>query len=116
MRTIDARKLNDRMRRDDDTLVINVLSEDSFEKEHIPGSHNVPGDRNDFVAQVERLAGRKDRPIVMHCSDATCKASHDAARKLENEGFTNVTHFKGGIAEWKLAELDLESGAPATTR
>ncbi|MFM8609130.1 MAG: rhodanese-like domain-containing protein [Burkholderiaceae bacterium] len=54
-----------------------------------------------FVAQVERLAGRKDRPVLLICrSGVRTKA---AAEALEAAGFSNVAHvlhgFEGDLDE-----------------
>lgn len=80
--------------------LINVLSEEDFQEAYIPGSSNVPVGREDFVARVEELAGGKDTPVVVYSATADCTASRDAARKLEDAGFTNVYDFEGGMEAW----------------
>lgn len=113
MRTINAKALNDLIRQDEDVLLLNVLSQEDFEKEHIPGSHNIPESREDFVSQVEKLAGRKDRPVVVYCASKDCQASPSAARKLTEAGFEHVTDFEGGMAAWKLGNFPVDKGAPS---
>ena len=66
--------------------------------------------RDDFVAAVEGIAGRKARPIVVYCANKICQASPKAAINLERAGFTDVTDFEGGMAEWKEAGYEVESG------
>jgi len=116
MRKITATNLKEQLDRGGDLLVINALDAESFEKEHIPGSHNVPNSSDDLVERVTELAGRKDRPIVVYCSGKDCDASVKAGKKLIDAGFTDVAHFEGGMAGWKLAGFEVESGATAEVR
>ncbi|MGE0352835.1 MAG: rhodanese-like domain-containing protein, partial [Gemmatimonadales bacterium] len=103
MRTIQANDLKRLLDQNQDLILVNVLSRKEFEKDHIPGSHNIPKDEKDFVQQVEKLAGTKDRHIVVYCASKDCQASPTAAKKLTDAGFRNVTDFEGGMAEWKKA-------------
>ena len=112
MRTIRAQDLKTMLSERDDVVLIDVLAEDAFAKEHIAQSHNIPQSREDFARQVEDLAGGKDRPVVVYCASKDCQASPAAARKLAQAGFTDVTDFEGGVAEWKLAGYDVVRGAP----
>jgi rhodanese-related sulfurtransferase len=101
VKTFRAHDLEKMMDQKKDLLVLNVLSQDDYDKEHIPGSENVPNDAPDFISQVEKLAGSKTRPMVVHCASTECPASTQAVNKLNAAGFTNVTEFPGGMAEWK---------------
>lgn len=83
-----------------DLTVINVLGEASYRKAHIPETDNVPGDRDDFAERVERLAGGKNRPVVVYCASTQCEASPKAARRLEQAGFERVYDFQGGTKAW----------------
>ncbi len=109
MRVITAGELKREMERRD-VLVINALDEATFNEEHIPGSNSVPLDRDDFVEQVERLAGDKDREIVVHCASRECDTSERAASRLEKAGFRNVRRFRNGMAGWKDSGFDVETG------
>ena len=100
MNTIDAQTLRQWQTDHRSFLLLNVLSPDAFEKDHIPESVNVPVNATDFVAQVERLAGDKARAVVTYCASMECDASTRAARNLEAAGFKDVTDFKGGMKEW----------------
>lgn len=81
--------------------IINVLSEQDFNNDHITGSQNVPFKDNDkFVQQVEKIIGGKTKPVILYCASSTCDASKNAAQKLESSGFTDVTVYEGGVKEW----------------
>ncbi len=109
VKTLRAQDLKQMMAQKKDLLVLNVLSQDDYEKEHIPGSENIPNTAPDFVTQVEKLAGSKTRPMVVHCANTECPASTEAVNKLTAAGFTNVTEFPGGMAEWKSAGGNVQS-------
>ncbi len=96
--TISRSELKEKMDRGDDFTLVNVLSEDDFEEEHIPGSINVPLDEveEEFPRQFDR-----DEDIVVYCASESCQASPKAAEKLESMGFTNVADYEGGLADWK---------------
>ncbi len=80
-----------------------MLGREDFERAHIPGSENVPVDRDDFAERVEELVSDKDDTIVVYCASFDCEASPKAARKLDGAGFSNVYDFEGGIKEWMKA-------------
>ena len=106
--TDELRKMRDRR---DDFLLINVLDEESFDKEHIPDSRSLPLERKDFLKEVNRLAGRKDRRIVVYCAGPDCTASPTAGKKLEADGFTNISHYEGGMKAWREAGLPIRQAA-----
>ena len=110
MRKVETNELRRMLGAHEDLVLVNVLDAESFEREHIPGSHNVPADAPDLVQQVEQIAARKDRQIVVYCSNPKCPASPGAGKKLESAGFTNVAHYAGGIQGWKAAGQELAQG------
>ena len=69
-----------------------------------------------FSDEVLRMAGRKDRPIILICRSG--KRSRDAGLALEQHGFTNVRnvlegfegeldkeHHRGSLGGWRKAGL-----------
>lgn len=75
----------------------NVLTDDYFTGELIPGSRRVPLDR----VGREAAGLPKDTAIVVYCSGPTCPQSKAAGEKLATLGFTNVRVFEGGLEAWK---------------
>lgn len=114
MKTLSAEELKRMRDTQEDMVLINVLSEEDFQKVHIPDSENVPVDRRDFAEQVEKLAGGKDRTVVVYCTSFDCEASPTAARKLDEAGFINVYDFAGGLQAWLKAGFDV--ARPAGSR
>ena len=83
-----------------DFVLINVLAPEAFRKNHIRTSVNIPATLSDFEAQVERVAGGKERPVVLYCANFECPASTDAAEKLDAAGFQHVYDYEGGAEDW----------------
>lgn len=101
MKTINFEQLEQLRKSGKEFLLLNVLPAEKFNEAHIPNSVNIPLKQADFVAQVEKAAGSKDKKIVTYCASYECPASHDAAEKLETSKFTDVSAYEGGIKEWQ---------------
>lgn len=101
MKTIDTSELKTLLEKNDDVLLVNTLSADSFEKTRIPQAVNIPLEESDFVKRVEKQAGGKDKPVVVYCASQQCNSSEKAAEKLENAGFTQIIDFAGGFKAWQ---------------
>ena len=63
------------------------------------------------MEQVEAVAA-KDQPLIIYSGADDCPAASKAARMLEEEGFTKVFTYKGGMEDWKEAGGKLESNIP----
>ncbi|MFB6242038.1 MAG: rhodanese-like domain-containing protein [Candidatus Nanosalina sp.] len=94
------------MRNSEDFLLVNVLTRETFEQGHIPGSINIPKD------EIEEEAPKrftKSQKIVVYCASEDCPASDKAAEKLEELGFENVKDFERGLEGWKSEGHELET-------
>ncbi len=104
MQAINRDELKAMENNHEDFVLINVLGADQFNKEHIRTSVNVPVGDDDFVEQVETVAGNKDRNVVVYCANFDCNASPKAAEKLDAAGFTRVYDYEGGTQDWMEAK------------
>jgi rhodanese-related sulfurtransferase len=84
----------------EDFVLINVLPRKAFREAHIRTSINVPHEDDGFETEVEKVAGGKDRKIVVYCASKDCDASPKAARKLDDAGFEHVYDYEGGTRDW----------------
>lgn len=85
--------------------LIDVLSRGSYEKEHIKGAISIPLEELDKKASS--LLNKKDM-IVVYCASFDCTASTRAAQNLVSLDFKNVMDYKGGLKDYKEANLILE--------
>jgi len=86
MEFIDRNELRDEMESENDLMVVNALSQDSYEQEHIPGSVNVPIDDPRFIDRVEALAGATDIPVIVYCAGPQCPVARRAAELPDHDG------------------------------
>ena len=82
------------------TAVVNVLSPEAFNKDHIPGSINIP--QNDIEQFDKRF--KKDKEIVVYCASKECDASTKVAEQLAAKGFTQVRDYEPGMKGWNDAK------------
>ncbi len=111
MQAITTDQLKRMFDRREDFVLVNVLDEEQFNREHIPGSKNVPVGDEDFTRKMEQVTGGRDRTVVVYCASSECDASPKAAKKLERVGFTNVYDYEAGMRGWHEAHEEVATGA-----
>lgn len=108
--TVTANELKTLLGRGEKFVLLNVLDSVSFEKEHIPGSMNIPVMRLELDAPK---AIDRDELVIVYSADSACGANAVGADKLVTVGYKSVMRFKGGLKEWKEAGYPVEGkGAP----
>ena len=90
----------------DHFIVLEALPEAHYQQGHIPGARLFPMDRARELAPM--VSGTRDAPIVVYCASETCKNSHEVAKLLGDVGYTDVSVYVGGKADWQSAGLPLE--------
>ncbi|MBM7074097.1 rhodanese-like domain-containing protein [Shewanella sp. OPT22] len=82
--------------------VIDVRSKDDFRKGHIVDALHAPMSdiKNNQIPTLEKL---KSTPIIIVCNAGI--TSSQAAQLLVAQGFENVHNLKGGMGDWKSANL-----------
>ena len=86
-------------------ILLDVRSKEDYAKEHIKGARSLPLEELERVKQLFKPADN----IIVYCDSFVCSASSSAAKMLSGMGFTNVRDFKGGLREWKMNDLPVES-------
>ncbi len=89
-----------------DAVVLDLRSAESFSRGHIVGARNVPMD--ELEGHLEKLKKFRSKPVVAVC-DAGMTSSK-AANTLRNSGFDSVYNLKGGMSAWGQAGLPVVSG------
>ena len=109
--TITTAELAQRVRDDVGLHLWNVLTDDYFKGELIPGSRRVPVDRLGDALRRSSLA--KDAAIVVYCAGPVCAQSRQAAENLAAFGYGRVEVYEGGLEEWTQAGFGVVgTGAP----
>lgn len=106
VKAITTEELDARLRENGNLQFWNVLTDEYFSGELIPGSRRVPLDRVGREASEANLA--KDAEVVVYCAGPHCPQSGYAAEKLQSLGYTNVRAYEGGLEEWKNAGREVE--------
>jgi rhodanese-related sulfurtransferase len=57
-----------------------------------------------------------DTPVIVYCSGPTCRRSPTVARLLEQMGYSQVSVYAGGKADWHEAGLPFETHAAPAAR
>ena len=99
--TVSTDELKKKIDSNADFVLVDVLSESSYGARHIPGAKNIP--KGEIGERAPKELPDKEKEIIVYCSSSTCAASPQAAEKLKEMGYTNVKHYKDGLAGWQEA-------------
>ena len=110
-RVITLDELRARLEGDDRVTLVEALPPMYYEAEHLPGAINVPHDEVDALAPA--LLPDRDAAIVVYCASGPCQNSGIAARRLVALGYSDVSDYHEGKAEWIAAGLPVETGVAA---
>lgn len=111
IQTIDVNELNNRMKQDGRTILIDVRSPAEYDAAHVDRSVLLPLDRL-AAAQVQSLRSGDDRPVYVMCKAGV--RADQACRKLAAEGVGNLVLVAGGIDAWRRQGLSVICGKPAS--
>jgi rhodanese-related sulfurtransferase len=104
-------ELRARIDANSDLILAEALPEKYFRHSHLPGAINLPHDEVDALAP--ELLPDKGAEIVVYCADGPCPNSGIASSRLVELGYTNVSDYHEGKAEWIKAGLPVEGRARA---
>lgn len=104
----------------DDRVLIDVLPEDSYEREHLPGAVNFCVYETAFISKIEDAFPDKTTPLEIcgFCDDTEEAAV--AVERLKAAGYSDVSAVAGGLRGWKAGggatEGSGDSFSPANGR
>ncbi|MCU7915762.1 MAG: metalloregulator ArsR/SmtB family transcription factor [Candidatus Thiodiazotropha sp. (ex Gloverina cf. vestifex)] len=84
--------------------VLDVRPEEEYASGHLPGAINIP--LGDLEKHLDKL--NHDQEIVAYCRGPHCVLAFDAVAKLRKKGMS-ARRLSGGLPEWKLEGLPVES-------
>jgi rhodanese-related sulfurtransferase len=77
---------------------------------HVPRAQNLPSVAFDRPLPAEVQAVPKFKTLVVYCEGGDCQTSLLQARRLHDEGFTDVRVMTAGWSGWATARLPQEKG------
>jgi len=94
-----------------DAVFIDARHARDFKINHLDDAINIPVDANDAVLRRTTTRMTKNVHIVVYCQSSGCKFAEKIATRLINEGFSDVSIFKGGWREWAAKNKEKKENA-----
>ncbi len=98
--SISATALKQLIQQDSSLKLLDVRTPQEFNQGHIEKAVNIDVFRSDFVSKCEAKFKTTDT-LILYCRSG--QRSMNAAKKLENAGFTSLHNLSGGITAWSRA-------------
>lgn len=95
MKKISAIELQNKIKEDNDLVILDIREKDDYESGHIEGAMLLA--QNDVVHEIENIVFEKDTPICVYCYSGV--RSSRVAMILEYLGYNEVYNL-GGIDNW----------------
>ena len=105
MKSISREDLKEKIDRGDEFVLLEVLSEASYGRAHLPGAI-----RFQDMDSIPALLPDKNPEVVAYCSNFHCHSSTRVVRELTAMGYENAFEYEGGKQDWMDAGYPTESG------
>ena len=105
---ITPQELHTKITNGEDFVLLDTLTDDHFEKVHIPGAKNACVFEVVFLNNVERIIPERKKEIIVYGSSDRSMDAVTAAEKLVRAGYANVDALAGGLARWREEGYPLE--------
>jgi sulfur-carrier protein adenylyltransferase/sulfurtransferase len=102
IKEVTPEDVDERLRRGDEFLLLDVREDDEVEHGIVPGARHVT--RGHLESRVEDVLTDKDAEVVVYCAGGVRSAF--ATKTLEELGYSNVSSMSGGFTRWKDLGLD----------
>lgn len=87
-------------------FIIDANGTKMYQDGHVPGAVSFAEHEKDFASVLPK---DKNTLLVAYCGGTMCTAWKSPAEEAKKLGYTNIKHFKGGIAGWKSAGMQVET-------
>jgi rhodanese-related sulfurtransferase len=105
VKTISREDLKGKIEGGDDFVLLEVLSEQSYARGHLPGAIRFPGTHT-----IPDLLPDKSTQVIAYCSNFNWHSSTRVVRELTTMGYENAYEFEGGKQDWIEAGYPTETG------
>ena len=89
-------------------FLIHTLTNNHFQKVHLPGAQNACVFEMTFLEQMHSITDDKTALIILYGSSGRSMDALTAAEKLQAEGYQQILILKGGIESWRSLGYPLE--------
>lgn len=86
--------------RNDAMVIVDVRSSESFLKGHLPGAISLEM-KDGFETLAGNMIPDKSIPVIVYCGTRDDQSSAEAAQKLAELGYKNVSDYENGLDEWE---------------
>lgn len=91
--------------------LIDLLSEESFATEHLPGSVNICVYETAFIDKIRAAFPDTSSELTVYGLNESTLEARVALRKLADAGYRRVQAIPGGLEGWKASGGNIERGA-----
>lgn len=92
-------------------VLVDVRNRDGYQKEHIPGAVNIP--EEELESRLNEIP--RDKEVIVYCWTLVCHLAAHAGLTLANHGYF-ARELEGGIDQWKVYNMPIESGTMVGSR
>jgi thioredoxin 1 len=103
---LDAKTFSEKLKSTQNSVLLDVRTEEEFAKEYIEGALLADWNSDDFQRRIDAID--KNAPVFVYCLSGGRSSS--AAAAMRKQGFKEVFELQGGIMKWKSAGLPVVSG------
>ena len=89
----------------ENAVVLDVRTKDVFDQGHVVGALNFP--EKELDNELKNLGKFRDKKILVFCEMGG--VSSRVVRKLQKQGFVDVSPVKGGLSSWRQENLPVRS-------
>ncbi len=89
-------------------FLIHTLTNNHFQKVHLPGARNACVFEMTFLDQMSSITSDKNAEIILYGSSERSMDTLTAAEKLKMDGYQRIIILKGGIESWRALGYPIE--------
>jgi len=102
---VDVEAVKKAFNEKDNLIILDVRTQDEYDRGRIPGSINIPLDELD--SRVDSLISDKSKPLYVYCLSGS--RSMLAAEQLIILGYKNIYNITNGLLAWKSHHFPIEN-------
>ena len=87
-----------------DAVFIDARLPADYNSGHLDGAISLPVNADDTLWKETLARIPQGRPIITYCQSAGCKYAEKVSLRLIEEGYSDISIFRGGWAEWTARE------------